>query len=167
MQMSFVQRRQHVRFRVDEARVGVNRQRYARLGEIVDISLGGLAFRYVDNGSADQGFPDQAECWVSLNREKFQIENIAYTTVHDFKLLPAFLELRQRCLQFGQLTSSQVIHLEYVISHLTGGAIIDSRRPVDRRSSATRSANGRPGRDPFRAGTIERRSGKERRAHYH
>ena len=167
MQASFVQRRHHVRFRVDEARVGVARQRYARLGEIVDISLGGLAFRYVDNGSEDQGFPDQAECWISLSQKKFQVENIAYTTVHDFKLLPDFLELRQRCLQFGHLTPAQVVHLEYVISHLTGGAIMDSRREADRRASARWSVNGARGADAFRVGTIDRRSGEERRAHYH
>lgn len=167
-QKNFVQRRQHLRFRVDNAMVGIARQRYTRLGQIVDISLGGMAFRYVDNGPNDPGFPEEAECFLSLSLENFQLEDLPYRTVHDFQLLPAYLELRQRCLQFNTLTPAQLVQLEYVISYLTGGPIIDSRRRTDRRYFSDAAQNDSRYDDSAPAPSLfDRRSGQERRACYH
>ncbi len=162
----YVQRRQYVRFRVDGATIGVSRDRYTKMGQVVDISMGGLSFRYFDGGLESAEFPQSAQMVILLAPKDFHLENIPFQTVLDFPVQPTFLEMRQRCVQFVRLTSTQLVQLEYFIANLAGGPVMDSRRQPERRLVRLREdRNNQP--DVSKSDIIDRRSGKDRRSYYH
>lgn len=162
----FVQRRQHVRFRVDGATIGVSREQYTKMGQILDISMGGLSFRYFDGGLESAEFPTKAQMAILLAPRDFHLENIPFQTVLDFQVQPIFLEMRQRCVQFGPLTSTQLIHLEYFIANLSEGPILDSRRQLERRINRLRMDQNKYWEKNSIPDIIDRRSGKDRRSYY-
>lgn len=163
----YVQRRQHVRFRVDGATIGVSRDQYTKMGQVVDISMGGLSFRYFDGGMESAEFPESAKMAILLAPKDFHLENIPFRTILDFPVQPTFLEMRQRCVQFGNLTPAQLLHLEYFISNLSGGPIIDSRRQPERRLVGWRRDDSSGRAEGGRWDIIDRRSGNDRRSFYH
>ena len=113
-----VQRRQHKRYKVEGGTVGVARFRFTKMGQIHDISKGGLSFRYVDSGDLQDQIPDVSELSISLADNSVHMDAVPFVTRSDFKVKPDFLEMRQRCVQFGQMSSSQAIHLEFILTHL-------------------------------------------------
>ncbi len=162
----FVQRRQHIRYRVDGATIGVSREQYTKMGQLLDISIGGLSFRYFDGGLECEEFPQKAQMTILLAPRDFHLDNIPFQTILDFAVQPTFLEMRQRCVQFGALTSSQLIHLEYFIANLSNGPIVDSRRQPERRNLRQRLDRDFFGAQNTLVDILDRRSGKDRRSYY-
>ena len=114
-----VQRRQYKRFKVDGGTVGVAKFQFTKMGQIKDISKGGLSFTYFDSGDNHDQIPDESELSISMDGKNFYIESVPFVTRSDFKVKPDFLEIRQRCVQFGRISPSQQIHLDYILSNLT------------------------------------------------
>ena len=113
------QRRQYKRYKVDGGIVGVAKYQFVKMGQINDISKGGLSFTYVDSGESHDQIPEESELFISVDGENFYIESVPFITKSDFKVKPDFLEIRQRCVQFGPISPSQEIHLEYILSSFT------------------------------------------------
>jgi hypothetical protein len=114
-----VQRRQYRRFKVQGGTVGVAKYQFIKMGQIKDISEGGLSFTYFDSGDSHDQIPDESELSISMDGKNFYIESVPFITKSDFKVKPDFLEIRQRCVQFGPISPSQEIHLEYILSNFT------------------------------------------------
>ena len=109
-------RRRHKRYKVDGGIVGVAKYQFVKMGQINDISKGGLSFTYVDSGDSQDQIPKESELFISVDGENFYIESVPFITKSDFKVKPDFLEIRQRCVQFGPISPSQQIHLDYILS---------------------------------------------------
>ncbi len=94
-----------------------------RLGTIVDVSRGGLAFRYIDETS------HQGERNVALDilygQDGFLLEKIPARVVNDFETVNEFsfnlLPVRRCSLSFGELTAQQEEQLEYLLANYTPG----------------------------------------------
>lgn len=123
------QRRRYKRFVVQGGTIGVIRERYPKMGQLMDIGLGGLSFRYFNGGTDADAFPRRSELSIRFDRSGFHMENIPFRTVGDYEVKPVFLEMRQRCIAFGDLAPHQLVDLEYFVNNLTSGPVIERRFP--------------------------------------
>ena len=118
--MNHFERRKHKRFKAAQGAYAVLGPEKSKLGQIKDISMGGLAFQYL----ADEARPNGAgELDIIIRQNNYSIKNIPIQTVSDFELTRenAFstIRLRQQGVQFGKLTSDQTSQLEFILKHHT------------------------------------------------
>jgi hypothetical protein len=92
-----------------------------RLGQIIDISMGGLAFRYVAMAEPSNGsdrlkiFPAEGD---------FYLNDVLFETVTDFgtyQIPFTSISMRRSGVQFGELTHDQMSQLEDFICNHTAG----------------------------------------------
>jgi hypothetical protein len=92
----------------------------SRLGQIKDISIRGLSFRYIDSheklGNAD-------ELKIILGDEGLYLDNLPFKKISDFEIKSEFsfstVKMRQIGLEFGELTAEQKMRLERFIQYHT------------------------------------------------
>jgi hypothetical protein len=108
-----VERRRHERFKVEKIAFAVLRNRVSKLGQIIDISRGGLAFHYI----ANQEWPEvSSELDILLaSNNGFCLERLKFKTISDFKIANkspySSITVRRRGVQFEALTEHQTSHL--------------------------------------------------------
>ena len=115
MRRNVVERRRHNRFRVKDGASVVLRAHFLELGEIIDVSKGGLAFRYIPSQQPSNGLFQLA---ILLGDGSFYLADIPFMIISDFEINDnPFRSLKiSRCgVQFGKLTRSQVSEMEYFI----------------------------------------------------
>lgn len=72
------ERRKHRRFRARDGAIAVLRTIPARLGQILDVSRGGLAFSCMDEHGGKH--PAAAELRISYSKEDFKVDSIPFET---------------------------------------------------------------------------------------
>jgi hypothetical protein len=85
------------------------------MGYIVDISLGGLAFRYIPSPKASNR---SSHIDILLTDGSFCLNKVPVQTISDFEIdseTPVNFETRQCSVQFGDLTDNQKSDLRYFI----------------------------------------------------
>ena len=105
------------------------------LGQILDISRGGLSFRYMDN---DMIGGEEELLTILSTDQQFYLVNIPFQTVSDFALtnVPSFssIVMRRRCVRFKDLDEEQIRRLDEFIrkyaaekrlhdTHVSGNAV--------------------------------------------
>jgi hypothetical protein len=122
MEKKLTERRKHRRFNVEVGSLDMlNPHSNEKLGDILNISRGGLAYRYV---------PDAEQPFGSFKIDIFRVvdhfpflKNITCKAISDFdaaKRFPIkFHKYRLRGVQFGELMESQISRLEYCIQKYT------------------------------------------------
>lgn len=113
-------RRSYKRFKVMSGVFAVN----SRFGQIIDISMGGISFRYIDkNGIA----PQPEERGFIFSDDDLCLDNIPLRTISDQVVNGGVSSqsttVRRRSLEFGVLTSQQKNLLEHFIWVNTTGEI--------------------------------------------
>ena len=121
MAKKMVERRKHRRFSISDGAFVALRPHYQRIGQVVDISMGGLAFTYM----ADQESPNQSfEADIFLAGRAFSWQGVPFKTISDCEShRNAFssIKMRRSGLQFGELTPQQQVQLEcFIQEHTTG-----------------------------------------------
>jgi hypothetical protein len=115
-----VERRKHTRFQVPKSAFVGFGPYDAKVGQIIDVSLGGLAFRYV--GTEE---PANGELSIFVTERDFYVSHIPFRTISDFevagKTSSTPVTLRRSGVQFGILTDHQTYQLEYFLRNLTLG----------------------------------------------
>jgi hypothetical protein len=94
----------------------------SKIGKIIDISEGGLAFSYIDIGTRPE---ESFKLDLYFQGKDFRIENIPSKTVSDIsiKSLYAITKTRRHGVQFCDLKSSQSASLkEFIEDFATGNA---------------------------------------------
>ena len=114
-----VERRKHKRFKVQGGAFAVlgtpRRPHSTKVGQIIDMSIGGLAFSYIadeDRSSAS------SELGIFLTDNSFHLRQIPFETISDLKTnkVPfSSITMRRSGVQFGKLTHDQISQLEYFI----------------------------------------------------
>jgi hypothetical protein len=116
---TFVERRQHQRFACKNCAVTVN----FKACPIVNISMGGFAFRYTNSVDWQQ---DKIEGAI-LFGDNIYLEDIPFYAVSDIiapDTIPELIENRERGVRFGKLNPDQLAGLEEYISHLAATTIM-------------------------------------------
>ena len=117
------ERRHHQRYKVKNGAIAAMMANN-RLGQIMDVSQGGLSFRYIE----DSGGPHEScELKILMPEAGFYLDDLNFKTVSDFPVernLPfRSIQMRQTGLQFIELTPKQEFQLEQFISHHTIGLV--------------------------------------------
>lgn len=86
------------------------------LGYMIDISLGGLSFRYIDTSLANES---SSELTILVTEPRLCLDRIPFRTVADFELPVEFsfssIRTRRRCVEFGQMTLQQRYAIEDLV----------------------------------------------------
>jgi hypothetical protein len=115
-----VERRKHRRFQVPKSAFVGFGPYDVKVGQIIDVSTGGLAFRYV--GTAE---PSNGELTIIVTERDFYVSQIPFRTVSDFEIAgktsPTSVAVRRSGVQFGDLTEYQKSQLQHFVHSLTLG----------------------------------------------
>ena len=144
------EKRKHKRFQVKNRAYAVIGSDYNIMGEIKDISLAGMAFQYIANGSRLDGL---LEMNIFVGGNGYHVKDIPFKAISDFKLdkkLPFSIVSLRRCSgKFGDLSRDQTSQLNYFLNNYTS---LIQRSAKDRRQITGADYEG-----------PERRSGTDRR----
>ena len=117
-----VDRRKHIRYRAKEGAFAAVRPQYVKIGQIIDISRGGLAFRYTVTDSHEN---ESHELDIFLIGEVFHLSRVPFKIISDLRIdeksPPSPLQMWRCGVQFGELTQNQIQELEYFIRKHTVG----------------------------------------------
>jgi hypothetical protein len=114
-----VERRKHKRFEVPIGAFVVLGPQSTLVGRIIDISMGGLAFRHVDKENPPGGLD---ELDVFIIEDDFCLKHVPCETVSDLETYESpfgsFI-IRESAVQFRDLTPRQMSQLEHFIHNHT------------------------------------------------
>ena len=121
--MEPAEQRIHKRFRVRENSYVTLGGPVSKLGQIIDISRGGLSFRYIDIGERPNS---SLEVMLSIKKNNgFQLEHIPFRTVYDLGASKEFpfssTRIRRRGGRFVSLSQDQISDLDHLIQNYTTG----------------------------------------------
>lgn len=119
-----VERRRHKRFQAEEGAYAAVRPQYDKIGQIIDVSRGGLAFRYM---VSDRQEGASFELDIFLIGNSFHLDKVPFQIVSDEKiperLSPGTQRMRRCGVQFGELTQMQILRLEeFILNHIVDEA---------------------------------------------
>ena len=113
-------RRLHPRFRAAKDVFALLRNRREKVGQVFDISRGGLSFRYIQEDMLQDG-ADSIDLFSP--RAKVLLEKVPVRTVSDIAVdqdIPySTIPVRQRAVQFLEVKPTQQRLLDHLIKHHT------------------------------------------------
>jgi hypothetical protein len=134
----FVKRKYH-RYPAKEGVIVAFKPHGKILGQMIDISLGGLAFRYIDSEKQ----PDDADQLIILvAHHNFRLDNVPFRTVSDQAIANTIsfssIKMRRRNVEFGNLSIIQVSAVNDFIMNYTvmSSKQRDQNQPYQRQASA-------------------------------
>ncbi len=114
------EKRKHPRFQVPKGTFVSVGPYDAQVGQIIDMGMGGLAFRYVGRPE-----PFNGELSIFLSERDFYLGRIPFKTVSDCEIAgkgpSSPIAMRRSGVRFRKLTDYQVSQLEYFIQNHTLG----------------------------------------------
>ena len=129
--MSTLEKRRFLRYPALDGVIVALNPKAEILGQMIDIGMGGLSFRYID---PEVEPPPSNELLILLNKPRFYLENLAFRTVTDCELPNEYIfsavSVRRMGVEFGSLTPAQRTQLEDFILYCS---IINSsvKRQID------------------------------------
>ena len=117
-------RRKLPRYKAANGAYAAIRKSTNRLGQIKDISLGGLAFKYLANEGSTNG---ARALDIFVTKHNFYIKDIPIHFVRDTQLDKespfSTVPVRQHGVQFGDLSEEQRSQLNHLLQHHTLGEL--------------------------------------------
>ena len=119
-----VERRKNKRFQAKDGALAVLKPPWPhsiRLGQIIDISMGGLSFRCIAD---EEQFNGSSELSVIFANHGFYLHKLPIKTVSDFETarMPfGSMTPRRRSVEFEKLRDDQMSQLQYFIQNHTSG----------------------------------------------
>jgi hypothetical protein len=111
------ERRRHPRYRTKGNAFVEYVSEHPQIGQIIDISVGGLSFRYFVNATPKRG---PYELNIYLKGNHFYLEKTPVVTVSDKELSSIlFPKQRRHAVKFGTLTAEQTSGIENFIEKST------------------------------------------------
>ena len=114
-----VERRHYERFQAEKGAFVALRGPTRKLWQIIDISKGGVAFRYVANG---EEWEKSSELDILTADTRFSLETVPFKCVSDFEMVNEShfsYRIRRSSVEFGRLTQLQISKLELFIRDYT------------------------------------------------
>ena len=115
-------RRKQKRFKAVNGAFAAVRQKSNHLGQIKDISFGGLAFTYLANEGATNG---ARALDIFVTKHQLYIKDIPFQLVRDTQVEKAnpfsTVCVRQQSVQFGELSEDQKSQLVHMMQYHTVG----------------------------------------------
>jgi len=116
-----VEHRKHRRFQIRQGTYVALAPPYGKVGPVIDISMGGLSFRYVDG----KGTTNESYIHIFLTEANFYLEKVPVKTILDFKIpdksASSSITMRRCGLQFRGLTHNQASQLKFFVENYSIG----------------------------------------------
>ncbi|WP_080808975.1 PilZ domain-containing protein [Desulfamplus magnetovallimortis] len=114
------ERRQHERYRARDGAFAAISPNSFKLGQIINISRGGLAFQYIETQIEDF---EKEESQIFLSSKGFYVRGLGFQQVSD-RVIPSenpysTLTMRQCAIKFENLTMDQMVNIDNYILHNT------------------------------------------------
>lgn len=141
----FADRRQHRRFQVHDGAFAVLRPRsdiwgqvIDIVGQIVDISQGGLMFRYI---AGENRSHEPFKLDIVLAGDSFRLDKIPFKAVSDMDMTDPLTfgptTMRRQSVQFGALTYDQKAQLQYFIqNHAKSTVRLEYSAPIKKQEQS-------------------------------
>ena len=114
-----VERRKNKRYKAIEGAYAAISPNSHKLGQIIDISMGGLAFKYIDTSSDDTENKELPEETIFLSSMGYYVGDLPFKTISDYEVTnaPSFssMKVRKRHVQFTDLSFKQLFDLDYYL----------------------------------------------------
>ncbi|MFH2091108.1 MAG: PilZ domain-containing protein [Pseudomonadota bacterium] len=115
-----VERRKSKRYKAVEGAYAAISPNSHKLGQIIDISMGGLAFKYIDTSNDNNTTETQAsEESIFLSSMGYYVGDLPFKTISDYEVTnaPSFssMKVRKRHVQFTDLSFKQLFDLDYYL----------------------------------------------------
>ncbi len=114
-----VERRRNKRYKAVEGAYAAISPNSHKLGQIIDISMGGLSFKYIDTSKDDKETDSTPEDSVFLSSMGYYVGDLPFKTVSDYEITnaPSFssMKVRKRHVQFTDLSFKQLFDLDYYL----------------------------------------------------
>ena len=116
-----VEKRKFTRFKIKDLSFALLKSdSYEELGNIIDISKGGLAFQYL---VGENQIKEAFELDIILASNDFHIKKLPCKTISDFemtnKIYFSSLKMKRHSIKFGELDNNQKSELDYFIKQYT------------------------------------------------
>ena len=112
------ERRKHERYFAAEGAYAALSPKSSKIGQIVNISRGGLAFRYIDNNDNRN---ENNETHIFLSSKHNHVSKIPIKTVNDYPVHVensfSKMKVRQRAIRFEEMNLHQLIGLDNYIAN--------------------------------------------------
>ncbi len=116
----WVEKRKYDRYPAREGAIVALKPHDRMLGQMIDISLGGLAFRYIE-GEEKSGQP--IELIILVANHSFRLDKVPFRTVSDQEITNdisfSSIKMRRRSVEFGNLSIIQKSAVKYFIMNHT------------------------------------------------
>jgi hypothetical protein len=133
-----IERRKSKRYQAAKGAYAAISPHSDKLGQITDISMGGLAFNYIDtrNSAANTHSSAQQKETLFLSSMGFYVGDLPFKTISDYEVSDApglsDMKVRRRHVQFTDLSFKQLFDLDYYLRNNAFDQI--QNRPVFYRS---------------------------------
>ena len=121
-----MERRKFTRFEVQDDAFAAIRGYFTKVGKIYDISLNGMAFRYLEKNTTEEKF---SQVDIFLTNNGFHLIGVPCTIIYDVKDSTYFKNnelIPNRCgIKFRSLNEEQQKSLDFFINNYTTG-VLDS-----------------------------------------
>ncbi|MBT3310950.1 MAG: PilZ domain-containing protein [Desulfobacterales bacterium] len=136
----FISRRKNKRFKVPNDAFAILRPNSATLGQILNMSTGGLAFNYIDNGEDEY---KSKLMDIFLAEDGFYMDKLPVRTVFDEKINSysndgSAITINRCRVQFGELSQKQIDKMKCFIPSNPRGYLQDRRAKSCNRSGDNR-----------------------------
>ena len=116
-----VERRKSKRHKVVEGAYAAISPHSNKLGQIIDINMGGLAFKYIYTKGDDENKQSPSEESIFLSSMGFYVGDLPFKTVSDNEVTdtPSFsaMKVRERHVQFADLSFKQLFDLDHYLKN--------------------------------------------------
>ena len=114
-----VERRKNKRYKAVEGAYAAISPNSHKLGQIIDISMGGLSFKYIDTSVEDKENAPLPDETIFLSSMGYYVGDLPFKTVSDYEVTnaPSFssMKVRKRHVQFTDLSFKQLFDLDYYL----------------------------------------------------
>ncbi|WP_457554090.1 PilZ domain-containing protein [Desulfobacula sp.] len=114
-----IERRKSKRYKAAEGAFAAISPHSDKLGQIVDISMGGLAFKYIDTSIENKENQTPSDETIFLSSMGFYVGDLPFKTISDTEVTdtPSFssMKLREKHVQFTDLSFKQLFDLDYYL----------------------------------------------------
>lgn len=114
-----VERRKHKRYKAVEGAYAAVSPNSHKLGQIIDISMSGLAFKYIDTSNDSPTEKNMPEETIFLSSMGYYVGDLPFKTISDYEVTnaPSFssMKVRKRHVQFTDLSFKQLFDLDYYL----------------------------------------------------
>ncbi len=114
-----VERRRNKRYKAVEGAYAAVSPNSHKLGQIIDISMGGLSFKYIDTSKDEKEKGKLSDETIFLSSMGYYVGDLPFKTVSDYEVTnaPSFssMKVRKRHVQFTDLSFKQLFDLDYYL----------------------------------------------------